>query len=135
MDDVRKFPPILLRNTFVLALYNFLYQLQLVCSFKRVLKSAKFVKNTSQRPDITLGVVRTIFALFGGEVVGGADFGVEEGVSRFEHFGHAKVPDSNVVVLGKIDVERFDVPMQDVLGVQVVDAETNLHEELPDCVF
>jgi hypothetical protein len=60
-----------------------------------------------------------------------------QNVARFlsHSSGSTEVTDFRGVVLGQEDVQAFDVPVNDVLAVQVLYSQAELNEHLPDEVL
>ena len=58
---------------------------------------------------------------------------LRERALRFrQQFRHAQIADANAVIVGQHEICGFDVSMQDVLRVQVVQSECGLDEVAPD---
>ncbi len=107
----------------------------MVGGFERRGEGAKFVEETAESPDVGFFVVFFFDDLFGGHVVGGADFGFGEVFVEVEDFGEAEVTELYVVVGVEEDVGGFEVAVEDfavLAGVDFVESEDYLHEPFPD---
>jgi len=115
------------------------------------------VDDATQRPDVTLGIVRALGPNLGGHVVRRTN--LRSGQSRFHKFGTPQVTDSHVLLGCEKDVAWLEVlqsqtgtsqnqtdsksrdrhlsthPVQNVLAVQVLQPHANLHQVAPNCVF
>ena len=118
----------------VLAADDFEDEGGLVLRFEGVAEGAEFVEQAAQGPDIALFVVRLLLAEFGREVERGADHGLRKLVAS-EHLGDPQVANFDFLVLVHEDVQSFDIPVQNLVLVDVLEAQADFDEEAPDFVL
>ena len=90
----------------------------------------------TQRPNVRFFGVSMVEEELGAHTAGGAD---DRGGDCFvairvdvEFFGEAEIAETDEVLLGDEDVAEFDVAVEDVVTVEVLDREQKLHEEEAD---
>lgn len=77
-------------------------------------------------------IVRLLFAQFRREVVRSADDRLGHRVRLRQLASNTQVADLHLVILRQEYIHTFDVAVEDLKGVQIVEAKTHLYEELPD---
>lgn len=80
----------------------------------------------AQRPDVDFAAVLLLLDDFGRHPVGRADHGGALGALLRQFGAEAEVGDFHVAARGEQDVVRFDVAVDDVLGVQMHEALASL---------
>ena len=103
----------------------------LILRLKGMPKGTQLVEHAAQGPDVALVVVGLFFAEFGGEVVGRAYDGVRHILCLIQQLGDAQITNLDLVLLPQKHVRRFDIPVQYLVLVEVLEAEAHLNEELP----
>ena len=76
-------------------------------------------------------IVGLLLAQLGAEVVRRADDCVCEIRSLIQHLRHTEVPNLDLVLFGQEHVYGLDVSVQNLVSVQVLNAEAHLKEESP----
>ena len=148
-----------MRDRFVLRCQNFFLELLDVRCVVRVLLCAHFVEYDAERPDIRrlrlvlvlpeLGrqvIRRTNFldffiilldtlrhCLFSDPLERLASAGLPR-AARTDFLDVAKIAQFRRIVLRQENIERLDIPMDHVPGVQVVYAQANMDEDFPEKV-
>lgn len=85
-----------------------------------MLVSAHLIEETSQRPYVAFLIVGLFFAELWGQVEGSSDHCLSKISILMQQFGHAQVADLDHFVTGEEYVQRFDVPVQDALAMDVL---------------
>mmetsp|Transcript_19813 Transcript_19813/g.55082 ORF Transcript_19813/g.55082 Transcript_19813/m.55082 type:complete len:276 (+) Transcript_19813:1787-2614(+) len=91
-----------------------------------VLEGRHLVQHTAKGPDIALVVVRLAVAELRGEVVGSSHRGLGKASWAAQHLGEAKVAELDLHFLRDKDVFCFDVTVEDVLLVEVLQGQEHL---------
>lgn len=97
-----------------------------------VLEGTELVQNDAQGPHVVLGVVGSVEADLGGEVVWGTDAGASLCECAGEGFADAEVTDLDVVVASEEDVLGLDIAVHDVVRVNVEQCQEHLDEIVCD---
>jgi len=98
------------------------------------------IEEDTKGPDVRPRVVGLRPAELRGKVVRGPDHGSGQGGFRVEQLCHAQIPDFDLLapagfVLVDEDIGRFHVPVQDLPGVEVVQAQGHLNKDGPYFFF
>lgn len=91
-------------------------------SIKGVLVGAQLVQDAAEGPDVGLGAVGLLLADLRGEIVWGADHRHGKLGSVLLLLGDPQVPNLDGVGLAHEEVDGLDVPVQDLAGMQVLQA-------------
>ena len=100
-----------------------------------MLQRTELVEHAPQGPNIRLEVVGFLLANLWREVVRCAYFCRGKSILAGEYFGDAHIADAYLMVLREEDVQRLQIAVHDVLGVQVVDSHAYLNENTPHHIF
>lgn len=100
-----------------------------------MLQSAQLVEHAPERPDVALMVIGLLLAEFRGQIVRRSHHGVREVCCLVQHFRHAQVANLYAVILRQEHINCLDVSVQNFIGVQILNAQTHLNEELPNFCF
>lgn len=122
-------------NGVELSSHDFENESTLVVGFEGVAEGAQFVEDAAEGPDVALVVVGLLFAKLGRQVVGCANNGVGHVVGLGEALGDSEVSDLDLVGFAEEHVDGLDISVEDLEGVQVVEAQRHLDEKLPNLVL
>ena len=92
-------------------------------------------QHTTQRPHISLAVVRPIRPDLGGKVVRRPYRGNGHRIGRFQKFCYTQVADLSQAIVCEEDICRLDISVKDRFRVEILQPQTDLDEETPDCLF
>ena len=79
-------------------------------------ESCQLIEDTTQRPDVTLKVIRLRVPYFWGGIVGRSCLGCRKFV--FEVFGHIQIPYFDVSIVEKY-IRGLDVPVDDAAVMEL----------------
>ena len=80
-------------------------------------------------------VVRFLFAKLWREVVRCTHDCMSKVGSLVEHLGHSQISNLDLVILSEEHIDGLNITMQNLVCVEVLHAQTHLHEELPNARF
>lgn len=95
---------------------------------------AQLVQQAAQGPNVALLVVGFLLAQFRGEIEGSADHSLGKLVTG-EHLGHPQISDFDLFVLVHEDVESFNIAMEYLVFVDVLQAHADLYENSPNLLL
>lgn len=94
------------------------------------------VEGDTEGPDVGLGIVEfTIGDDLGSHPVGRADEGRSFVVGRLEWGGDTKVAEEDTIGIGEKDVGRLDVTMDDILTMEIVEADQSFSNDQLSILF
>jgi hypothetical protein len=114
---------------------NFQNQALHVSGLEGMLERGHFVKNTTERPNIALVVVRLVLTDFRRKVVRGADSCTCKLMSAMKNACNAEVSELDDVFLRKEDVLRFQIAVKDLAIVHMLQGKANLDKHVQNLIF
>jgi len=110
----------------ILPTYNFEDERALVVAFEGVLEGAHFVEDAAEGPDVAFVVVGLLLTELRRQVVRRPHHRMRKVRSLVQHLSHPQVSNLYLVIFGEEHVDGFDVSVEDLVGVEVLQAEAHL---------
>jgi hypothetical protein len=99
-----------------------------------VFEGAQFIKQTANRPNVTLFVIRFLFAKLWRKVEWSANHCVSE-VICIQRLCHTQITNFDSFIFVQKDVQCFDVSVKDFVPMNVLQTHANFNKELPNSVL
>ena len=122
-------------NWRIVASEDFVDQVLHAVGIKGVLQGEHFIQNATHTPDVTLLVVRFLLANLRRQVVRGANGSLSAVVSVLEQSGNSKVPNLHISLLCQEYILSFQVSVENLFVVNMLDAHANLDEPVKHLVL
>ena len=97
-----------------------------------VLESAKLIQDAAQGPYVRLIGIRLVLAYLRRHVVRRA-LHCERVVARaLQHLGYTKVPEFDSIILGQEYILRFQIPVENLAAVDILQRQAKLYKPIHD---
>jgi len=135
VEHLKEFLGLVVGDVLELAVHDAFHHGLDVLALERPAQAAQLLQDDAERPDVRFQTLLLPLADFGAQVVGGADRSHGHVGGGVQTLGNAEVAQFDSAVLAHEHVRTLEVPVENLVFVQLVDRVDQLDEVVPDFVL